>query len=203
MADWNISSGSKLRPYRNYHSPQIRHYEESTAASSDVIALGDVVNFDTVVGTASHRIVRAPSSGGTGTNLMQVDIQSLLGVALQASTSDGGIVGLSSAVRITGEGRKIAVALATPDQEFIGYASTMAPASSAANLILVGREVPIVHDRTSKVYTLATANATAALVAAVITEVPEHVLGDSGAYPLIFKFLSTNLSFAVPGAERS
>lgn len=200
MADWTASSGSKIRPYRNYTAPTIRHFEESTAASSAVIALGDVLTFDTVVATASHRVLRAPSSAGTGTNLMQVDITSLLGVALQASTSDGGVTGLTSnGLSITSQNRQIAICLATGNQEFVGYASTMAPASSAANLALIGREAPLVFDRTNKVFTVATANATAALAAVQITEIPQHVLGDSGAYPVVFKFLSTNLSPVVPG----
>ena len=199
MADWTASSGSRIRPYRSYTAPYIRHFEESSAAGTAVIALGDVVTFDTVVATASHRILRAPSSAGNGTNLMEVDIVSLLGVAMQASTSDGGNTGLSSATALQSPSRQIAVCLATPNQEFLGYASTMVPASSAANMVLVGRNCPLVFDRTNHVFTLATANATAANAAVQITDVPDYVLGDSGAYPLVFKFLSTNLSNVVPG----
>lgn len=202
MADWTGSSGSKIRPYRNIHGPQIRHFEESTAASSAVILRGDVLTFDTVVTTGGPRVVRAPSSAGTGTNLMEVAIKSLVGVSLSNSTSDGSTTGLNGGGVGLSRLRHIGVCLATPGQEFIGQASTMAPASSAANQALVGRNLPLVYDRTHHAFFVGTANGTVALAAVQITEVPESVLGDSGAYPLVFKFLSTNLSPVVGGASQ-
>lgn len=201
MADWAGSSGCKIRPYRNATVPKIVSFEESTAASSAVIARGDVVAFDTVVATAAQRILRAPSSGGTGTNLLQISVTSLIGVAVDQSTSDGSTTGLNANGVGLSRNRHIAVVAATPGQEFIGYASTMAPASSAANRELVGRQVPLVYDRTHHSFFVATANATAALAAVNITQVPEYALGDSGAYPVIFTFLSSNISPVVPGVQ--
>ncbi len=82
MADWANSSNSRMRFYRHPSgSAPIRWFEESTCAATATLRRGDIVTFDTVVATASHRIVRAPSSGGTGTNLLQVAITSLLGIA--------------------------------------------------------------------------------------------------------------------------
>jgi hypothetical protein len=202
MADWVGSSNSRIRPYRNASVPFIRDFEESTAGATAVVRRGDAVTFDTVVATASHRIVRAPSSGGTGTNVMQVAIKSLLGVAVQDSTSDGSTTGLNGGGTGLSRLRHLSVVLATPGQEFLGFASTMAPGSSAANQALVGRQVPLIFDRTNHVFTIGTANTTVALAAVQITEVPENVLGDSGAYPLVFTFLSTNVSPVVPGASQ-
>lgn len=202
MADWTGSTGNiGLRPYRNLTPPRLRYFEESTAAATAIIRKGDVVTFDTLVATASHRVLRAPSSAGTGTNLMEVNIKSLVGIAAQDSTSDGTDSGLSTATgRLSN--RQIGVFLATPDQEFLAYASSMAPASSAANQVLVGRNAPLVYDRTHHRFFVGTANATAALAAVQITEVPEYALGDSGVYPVVVKFLSTNLSPIVGGASQ-
>lgn len=201
MAQWTGSTSIEVRPYSNYTAPLIREFEESTAGATAVIRRGDLVSFDTLVATASHRILRTPSSGGDGTNLMQVNVKSFVGVALQDSTSDGTDNGLST---VTGQlsARRISVCLATPNQTFLAYASSMAPASSAAGHVLVGRNVPIIHDRAYSRFMVATANATAALAAAQIVGVPDYAIGDSGTYPVIIKFLSTNLSPVVPGATQ-
>lgn len=201
MADWTGSSGNTIRPYRNLTAPLIRQYEESTAAATAVIRRGDVLTFDTVVATAGHRVVRAPSSAGTGTNLMEVDITSLIGIALEDSTSDGSTSGLTGAGTARMGARRISVCFATQDQEFLGYASSMVPASSAANQVSVGLSRPLVYDRTLHRFFIGISNATAALAAVQITEIPEYALGDSGVYPVIFKFLSTNLSPVVPGSN--
>jgi hypothetical protein len=206
MADWRTSSGCKIRPYRSpYGAPAIRHFEESTCAASAVIVRGDVVNGDTVVTTGGLvRLVRGPSSGGDGTNVYQVGIKSLIGVALQGSTSDGSTTGFGDANGLRGmdKRRYLAVALAAPDQEFIGYNSTLETGNGVATQLLVGTNRPLVYDRTHHTFFVASTNSTAALAAVSITEIPEGVIGDSGAFPIIFKFLSSNASPVVPGASQ-
>lgn len=202
MADWATSSGCKIRPYRSQTAPTIRHYEESTCGSSAVVVRGDVVTSDTVVTTGGLRIVRAPSSAGTGTNLMQVAIKSLIGVALQNSTSDGSTTGLNSAGVGTSRLRHLAVCLATPDQEFLGFNSTLETGNAVASQQLVGQVRPIAYDRNNHVFTVASTNSTAALAAVLITEIPDYAIGDSGAFPVVFRFLSSNVSPAVAGASQ-
>lgn len=203
MAQWSNSSGSKIRPYRSpWGSPIIRHFEESTAASSDVIVRGDVLTSDTLVTTGGLRVLHAPSSGGTGTNLMQVAIKALVGVALQDSTGNGSTTGITADGLGTDNRRKIAVALAVPEQEFYGFTSTLEGGNGVASNLFVGLNRPIVYDRNLHTYFVASTNSTAALAAVQITEVPQDVYGDSGGFPVIFKFLSTNLSPVVPGATQ-
>ena len=194
MADWANSSGNKIRPYRSpWGSPIIRHFEESTAASSAVVNRGDVVCNNTVVTTGGFRVLRAPSSGGNGTNLMQVGIKSLVGVALQASTGDGSTTGITANGLGTDNGRKIAVALADPRQEFIGYTSTLNGGDGVASNLLVGTHRAIAYDRNLHTFFVASTNSTQSLAAVTITEIPQSVYGDSGGFPVIFRFLSTNL----------
>lgn len=201
MAQWSNSSGNKIRPYRSaYGPPSIRYFEESTAASSDVINVGDVVTSDTLVTTGGLRILHAPSSGGTGTNLMQVGaIKSLIGVALQKSTGDGSTTGITANGLGTDNNRKIAVCLAHPLQEFIGYTSTLNGGDGVASNLFVGLNRPIVFDRNLHTYFVASTNSTAALAAVTITEVPQSVYGDSGGFPVIFRFLSSLASPVVGG----
>jgi hypothetical protein len=201
MADWTASSGSKIRPYRSLTSPFIREYEESTCAATAVIVRGDVVTSDTVVTSGGLRLVRAPSSGGTTSagdpisQLVQVGIKSLMGVALQNSTSDGSTTGLNS----TGIGRSrlryLSVCLATPGQEFLGYVK----GADVASQQLVGLNRPLIFDSTLHTFFVASTNSTAALAAVQITEVPDYAVGDSGAFPVVFRFLSTNVSPAAGG----
>lgn len=199
MADWVPSSGNKIRPYRSQSAPSIREYEESTCAATAVIVRGDVLTSDTNVTSGGLRLVRAPSSGGTGTNLMEVAIKSLIGVALQNSTSDGSTTGLNS----TGIGRSrlryLSVCLATPQQEFIGYNSTVETGNGVASQQLVGLNRPIVYDRNLHTFFVGSTNSTAALAAVQITEIPDYAAGDSGAFPIVFRFLSTNVSPAAGG----
>lgn len=194
MADWSNSSGNKFRPYRSpWGSPVIRHFEESTAASSAVVNRGDVVTNNTVVTTGGFRVLRAPSSGGTGTNAMQVGIKSLVGVALGASTGDGSTTGITADGLGRDNNRKIAVALAVPEQEFWGYTSTLSGGNGIASNLFVGTHRAVVFDRNLHTFFVASTNSTQVLAAVTITEVPQDVYGDSGGWPVIFRFLSTNL----------
>ena len=60
MAQWDGSTNSLIRPYRNpYGGAPVRDFQESTAAATAVLKLGDVVTFNTVV-TTNLSVVRAP-----------------------------------------------------------------------------------------------------------------------------------------------
>ena len=194
MADWANSSGNKIRPYRSpWGAPIIRSFEESTAGATAVIVRGDVVTNNTLVTTGGFRVLRAPSSGGTGTNAMQVGIKSLVGVALQNSTGDGSTTGIVADGLQINNLRKIDVALAHPAQEFHGYTSTLEGGNGIASNLFVGANRAIVYDRTLHTFFVASTNSTETLAAVIITEVPVGVYGDSGGWPVIFRFLSTNL----------
>src|SRR5512139_3637005 len=83
MADWTASSNSFVRPYRSpFGSPNIKYFEASSAASTNTIRTGDLVQFDTSVGTAAHRVAKAASTGGGGGNLLGINGDKLLGVAM-------------------------------------------------------------------------------------------------------------------------
>lgn len=196
MADWNGSSNTVTRPYRHGSgTPPIRYFEESTCASTAIVRRGDVVCFDTVVASAAHRILRAPSSGGNGGNLLQVGITSLLGVAADGSTGDGSTLGLASSNGTRGSlGKQLGVYLADPGTEFLGYLSTGGAGPAIASRNLIGTRKAVVYDRNLHNFYIDSTNSTVALAAVVITDIPSESIGDSGAAPVIFKFLSTNVA---------
>ena len=179
-----------FRPYRSARGqPTIQYFQESTCVSSQLIRRGHVVSFDTVVASASHRIVVAPSSGGTGANLLGTT--NVLGVALENSTSDGSTTGLGTA------GRMIGVALAEQGTEFVGYLRGDLPAVSS----MVGLTRAIIWDSTRNLFNLDSTNSTAALAVCVVTGIlrlgsdgaggaVESTVGDTNG-PVLFRFLST------------
>jgi len=197
MAQVDGSTSSIFRPVRAPSgSPAIRYFQESTAIATAVIRRGDVVSFNTVV-TTGARIVRAPSSGGTGTNLLQVGVTSLLGVALQDSTSDGSTTGLLASTAAGNRGiRQIAVAIADGLTEFAGTISSVGATPLNVTSSLVGNLYAIQHNRTLGRWFIDSTNTTVALFACVVTDVPTESLGDTGGI-VYFKFLSSNVSPAV------
>ena len=195
MADWTNTTNSYFRPYRHgLGSPPIRYFEESTCAATAVIRYGDVVSFDTVAATASHRILRAPSSGGNGTNLLQVGIGSLIGVAAENSTSDGSTTGLVNGTLVgpVRPNRKLGVWVADPGTEFLGFMST-AGGNNVAASSLVGLNKAVIYDRTLNRHLIDSTNSTAALAAVKITGIPSESINDTNG-PVIFKFLSSNVA---------
>lgn len=197
MAKWAHSSGTIIRPYRSpLGAPQIRQFQESTCAATAVIKIGDLVSFDTVVTTGTRRIVRTPSSGGTSTNLMQVGGgRSFVGVAVEASTSDGSTTGLGANGAKSGGVRMLSVAIADGHTEFLGYMST-AGSSAVTESSLIGLNKCLLHDRALGRWFVDSTNSTVALVAIAITDVPPDNVGDTNG-PVVFRFLSTNVSGAV------
>src|SRR5687768_14319256 len=91
MADWTINSASNPSHGRTRFgaaTPAIQYFQESSAVSTAVIKLGDIVSRDTTVSTGGFRIRRAYHGGGDGANLLAIG-QTIVGVAVEGSTSDG------------------------------------------------------------------------------------------------------------------
>lgn len=203
MADWVNSSGMYFRPIRSvWGSPQIRYYQESSAASSAQVKVGDLVVLDTVVTTGGHRVRRDPSTAGNGANLQHLGA-SLLGIAVEGTTAatDAGGTGLvddSSTPQNRLPDRKIGIAIADGLTEYIGYCkSGGAGTSPLAASSIIGTDRCVIRDSTMNSYFIASTNSTAALVSVRITDIPSYALGDSGGFPVYFKFLSSNVHVAV------
>lgn len=154
-------------------------FEESTCASTAVIAVGNVVAFDSDVASNSHRIVRA-SSAANGTPILT---SVLLGVAAKGSTSDGSTLGLGS------PGRTIDVWMADPGTEFL-FPTKVVLASSH-----IGAAMELTWDSTSGVSYVGN-NSTAGDARVLIQGIgPMSAVGDTGGY-LIGRFQSTAVSAA-------
>lgn len=194
MADWTINAGSNPRHYRTRSgaaTPSVRYFQESTCASTAVIKLGDIVSNDTVVSTGGFRLKRAPFDGGNGANLLNTT--NVVGIALEASGSDGSTTGLTGNSANQVGFRMIGVAIAEPDAEFLGYLIGNDVVSGSS---LIGAQKAIRYDSTNHIYGVDSTNSTAALASVVITDVPLETVGDTNG-PVIFKFLSTGTSPAV------
>lgn len=171
-----------MRPVRNPgFSPVILYYETSTCVSSNLIKAGCPVSFDTVAATASHRIVRCPSSGGAAGDVLLTT--NIIGVAIESDTSDGSTAGV-------GVNRKIGVVLATDNQEFLGFLEGDLPSASS----IVGLQRGLSWDSTRNIYAISSTNSTTADFSVVITGLPPNdnasSLGDTNG-PVYFKFIST------------
>jgi hypothetical protein len=189
MSDWTASSNSFVRVFRSpYGSPNLRYFEASTAAAAAKIVVGDLVQFDTATSSNSHRVARAQSTGGGGANLLGINGNNLLGVAVTKDESDGSTLGL-------GPNRQIGVALFDGVQEFLAYTRWAGPVTST----MVGQQRSIIYDSTLKIWQIDSTNSTAALMTAIITDVPVAYIGDTGA-PVAFKIaVSTLVSLVAKG----
>lgn len=194
MADYTINSGSNPyhgRTRKGSATPSIGYFQEATCASTLVIKLGDIVSQDTTVSTGGFRIRQAYRAGGNGANLLSIG-QHIVGIAAEASTSDGSGTGLSSEGSGLVQNRKIGVFLADGDTEFVGYLSSSNVSASS----LIGSQKSVVYDATNHVFLIDSTNSTAALVTVTLTGVPEGTAGSTSG-PMYFKFLSSNVSEAV------
>lgn len=194
MADWTINSASNPSHYRSRNgagTPAIRYFQESTAASTAVIKLGAIVSNDTVVTTGGFRIVRAPFNGGNGANLLNTT--NVLGIAAEASTSDGSTSGLTDGSTNQAGKRMIGVFIAEPNAEYRGF---LLGSNNVSGSSLIGALRAIRYDSTNAIYGIDSTNSTAALASVVITDVELETVGDTNG-PVIFKFLSTGVSPAV------
>lgn len=197
MADWTINSGSNPSHYRSRGgaaTPLIRYFQESTAASTAVIKLGDIVSNDTVVTTGGFRIVRAPFNGGNGANLLNTT--NVVGIASEASGSDGSTTGLTNGSTNQAGARMIGVFVAEAGVEYKGY---LIGNDNVSGSSLIGSLKAIRYDSTNHIYGVDSSNSTAALASVVIIDVPQETVGDTNG-PVIFKFQSSWVSAAVRDA---
>lgn len=195
MADFTINTDSNPyhgRSRKGAATPVIQYFQESTAASTAVIKLGDIVSRDTTVSTGGFRIRRAYHGGGNGANLLAIG-QHILGVATEGSTSDGSLTGLSSAGVGLIQNRKIGVAVADNETEFVGYLIGDAAISASS---LIGQQKSVRYDSTNHIFGIDSTNSTAALVTVTLTGVPDGTEGSTNG-PMYFKFLSSNVDEAV------
>lgn len=189
MADWTIGTGSNPSHGRTRFgaaTPAIQYFQESSAASTAVIKLGDIVSRDTTVSTGGLRIRRAYAGGGNGANLLAIG-QTIIGVAVEGSTSDGN----NSLVDASSGGgplnRLIGVAVAEPGCEFQMF-QTNGAALSSNN----GEDFAVRYDSTNHVFLVDSTNSTVALVTVTQTGVPNGFEGDTNG-PVYVKFLSSNV----------
>lgn len=187
MADYTVNSGSNPSHFLSGASvPQIRYFQESTCGSTAVIKLGDIVSNDTVT-TAKYRIVRAPFNGGTTggadfePNLLNTT--NILGIAVEASTSDGSTSGLDDA----GLNRRIGVAIADPNAEYVGY---LVGTNNVTGSSLIGTLKAVRYDSTNHIYGIDSTNSTVALQSVRITGIPDGTDGSTNG-PVRFKFQSS------------
>lgn len=191
MAQYTIGADSNPSHFASgANTPLIQYYQESTAASTAVIKLGDIVSNDTVT-TAKFRIVRAPFNGGGGGNLLNTT--NVLGIAVEASTStSGSTAGLDD----EGRNRRIGVAVANPDSEFVGY---LVGSDNVTGSSLIGVIRAVRYDSTNKVYAIDSTNSTAVHLCARITGIPDGSDNSTNG-PVIFRFMS---SFVSPVVRQS
>lgn len=189
MADWTPGVGSNPSHGRTRFgaaTPAIQYFQESSAASTAVIKLGDIVSRDTTVSTGGFRIRRAYAAGGNGGNLLAIG-QTIVGVAVEASTSSGN----NSLVDASSGGgplnRLIGVAVAEPGCEFMFW-QTNGVSLSSNN----GDDFAVRYDSTNQVYLVDSTNSTAALVMVTQTGVPSGYEGDTNG-PVYAKFLTSNV----------
>lgn len=193
MADWTINADSNPRHGRTRFgaaTPAIQYFQESSAVSTAVIKYGDIVSRDTTVSTGGFRIKRAYHAGGNGGNLLSIG-QTIIGIAVEGSTSDGSGTNLSSGGVGLIQNRLIGVAVAEPGCEYVGYLTAGASASSNN-----GDDFAVRYDSTNHVFLVDSTNSTAALVTVKQTGVPDGTEGDTNG-PVYFKFLSSNVYLGV------
>lgn len=203
MADWTINADSNPRHYRTRggtDTPVIRYFQEATCASTAVIKRGDIVSNDTVVSTGGFRIVRAPFNGGTtggaGFEPNLLNTTNVVGIAIEASTSDGSTAGLTNGQLNQVGNRMIGVAVAEAGVEYLGY---LIGSNNVTGSSLIGLRKAVRYDSTNHIYGIDSTNSTAALASVVISDVPLETVGDTNG-PVIFRFLSTGVSDAVRNA---
>lgn len=204
MAQIDGSSNTHMRPVRApYGSPAFRWFQESTAASSKLIQVGDIVSACTVVTTGNIRVCIAPSSQGAAGNLLENGGGSILGIAVSASTSDGSTAGLQ-ADGARPLNRMIQVAVADGLTEFAINISSVGATPQPVASSMMGVTYPIECVRSAVgqrgghgVWFLSSTNlSTAADLSFVVTDVPSESIGDTGGV-VYGKFLSTMVHRAV------
>lgn len=181
MADFVHSSRSGIRFYRSRTgSIPIKSYNESSAASTAVIAGGQVVMFDPTA-AAADKIVRCSTANGQ-TPIQPVNV---VGVACGGTGSDGSTGTLGS------EARKVSVWEATAGVEFLFPTKV----TIASTLVNTGLELS--WDSTLGIHHVS-ANSTAGDQVVRITDLVPGTVGDSGGF-LVGRFFSSIVAPTVSG----
>lgn len=174
MAQITLSSRSIITPYRSRAgSPLTLTKDASTCASTATIKVGQVVQFDIVSETASHRLVRASSAAGD-----VVLTTNVAGIAAASDTSDGSTLSGNGA-------RPLTFWAQDPNTEFLFPTKIAGTAST-----LVGTALALGYDSTLGIHYLA-ANSTAGDRRVWVTEVPSP--GDTNGF-VVGRFTSTAVS---------
>jgi len=159
MADWAISSGDSIKPYRSpWGQPSMRFGPE---ANAQTFKYGQVVQLDHATSTGENRIASASTSDSTITST------SIVGVAAQ---------GASSVL-----GQPVSYYDASPFNEFIGR--TRGGTLALAN---VGLAYGLFRDSSKNVDLIDLGNTASTSLRVIVTELVDAV-GDSGGR-VIFKF---------------
>lgn len=159
MADWAISSGDYIKPYRSpWGQPEIRFGPEST---SQTFVYGDVVRIDRGVSTGANRIAKASTTGST------INDTAIVGVAAQPASSN--------------VEQKVSYYAASPFNEFTGR--TRGGTLALAN---VGNFYGLFYDSSKKVTLIDLGNTQSTSLRVCVTELIDAV-GDSGGL-VAFKF---------------
>lgn len=160
MADYTISSGDFMRPYRTQGSDagSLTYGPESTGQTFRV---GALLEFDVDVSTSSHRLALATVSASTVTST------SLIGIAGQAASSQVDATVIYYPI--------------TPDIEYM--ARTRGGTLAQTN---VGTAYGLFYDSTKTVHGVDLANTQSTSLRVVVTRLIDAV-GDSGGY-VGFKF---------------
>jgi len=175
MADNALSSLCRVTPKRSDKGQaSIRWYEASTAVSTALINVGQVVSFD-LTSSATHRVVRCSTASGA-TPILST---SFAGVSASADTSDGSTLGL-------GINRKVGVYIADGGTEF-SFPTKLVIAST-----MIGLNYELSWDSTLNIHHVSY-NSTAGDCRVTVTGFDEATLGDTGGY-VYGRFLSTSVS---------
>ena len=166
MADYTLSSGDYMRPYRTQGTDGVsmQHGPESTA---QVFLVGALLEMDTQVSTSNFRLRIALRSNSTVTST------GIVGVAAEAASS------VTDATRIFWP--------VTPQIEYM--ARTRGGLIQSTN---VGGVYGIFFDSTKNVHGVDLANAVSTSIRTVVTGLIDSA-GDSGGY-VRFKFATPNVS---------
>lgn len=169
MADYTISSGDYIKPYRSpWGQCEIRSAPESTAQT---FVYGDVLELDKGTSTGANRVKRASTTGST------CNSTAIVGVAAQGASSN--------------VAQTVSYFAASANNEFIGR--TRGGTLALAN---VGTGYGLFRDSSKNVWLVDLGNAQSTSVRVIVTELVDQV-GDSGGQ-VVFKFGShdsTNIIF--------
>lgn len=174
MADITLSSRTIIRPYSgDYFGSPVLTRDASTCASTATIKVGQVVQFDILTESASHRLIRASSAAGH-----PVLSSGIAGIAAASDASDGSTLSANGA-------RPLTFWPAIPGRKFLFPTKIAGTAST-----LIGTGLALGYDSSLGIHYLA-ANSTAGDHVVRVTDVINP--GDTNGF-VVGVFYSTAVS---------